>query len=213
MSTWRQDAACKDHDPELFSIDDAEELGVEDMHRLVKVVNGIKFISALRVCRECPVVQECEDSAIAYGDHPFGVRGGKDPYKRKGVRAGHPVPIPHDPEHAQKRAQGAWELFRQGRPLYTMNAGERSRYNGIKDGFAQGTETCTWDSWTSIGGTVRPAGEGWIVSQSPCRSVARVIYRQSGKVRDLYANTRHLRYDSSTTPKILVNWPGGIDYC
>lgn len=58
---WRTDAACKGMDPELFLNDETEQ-------------------EAKKVCAGCPVVVECLDSAVFYGDQ--GVRGGLSEQER-----------------------------------------------------------------------------------------------------------------------------------
>lgn len=62
---WREDAACRDEDPELFFPHDTDHLGIA---------------AAKRICDGCPVVVYCLLDALnteqraAYGR--FGVRGG-----------------------------------------------------------------------------------------------------------------------------------------
>jgi WhiB family redox-sensing transcriptional regulator len=67
-SDWRDDAACRDTDPEAFfpSI-------------------GEPNTSAKRVCAGCGVRGECLDHALTSGEH-FGVWGGLSEHERRSMR-------------------------------------------------------------------------------------------------------------------------------
>jgi len=56
--TWREKAACLDSDPDIFFVD-----------------RGHPITKARRICRDCPVQQECLDYAVTT-DQNFGVWGG-----------------------------------------------------------------------------------------------------------------------------------------
>ncbi len=70
-SRWRDRAACRGEDPELFF-----PVGIGGPALL-------QIAEAKRVCRGCPVVSECLVTALAVGDG--GVRGGLSESEREAV--------------------------------------------------------------------------------------------------------------------------------
>ena len=58
--TWRQQAACYGHDPEIFF-----PIAVDDVNPL-----------ALAICQSCPVRLDCLDHAIE-NNYPAGIWGGE----------------------------------------------------------------------------------------------------------------------------------------
>jgi WhiB family transcriptional regulator, redox-sensing transcriptional regulator len=77
---WRRSALCAQTDPELFF---PEKGGTCD--------------DAKRVCRRCPVREECLDYALSAGEN-FGVWGGLSARQLKAVRRNSGVP--HGVEYA-----------------------------------------------------------------------------------------------------------------
>lgn len=64
---WMADAACRDHDPELFfPISKASQ-------------------AAIRICRACPIKKRCEDYAIAHREQ-HGIWGGMHADERHRAR-------------------------------------------------------------------------------------------------------------------------------
>lgn len=63
---WKTEALCRQYDPEMFFPHRGDAAGVA---------------LAKRVCRVCPVVQECVDAAIARKER-HGVWGGLTPMER-----------------------------------------------------------------------------------------------------------------------------------
>lgn len=68
MSDWRDDAACRDTDPDAFYPD-----------------AGKSGTYALMICRRCPVRTECLAEALDLGDQ-FGIWGGLSVAERKNLR-------------------------------------------------------------------------------------------------------------------------------
>ena len=64
---WRAQAKCRDHDPELWFPKSSKNGG--DRRTL--------SLSALDICRTCPVRQQCLDWAIATGEK-WAIAGGHD---------------------------------------------------------------------------------------------------------------------------------------
>ena len=63
--TWVAEAACRDASPDLFFSDRAEDIR-----------------AAVRICRRCPVAEECRAVALASGER-FGVWGGQTERQRR----------------------------------------------------------------------------------------------------------------------------------
>lgn len=90
---WRRRAACRDHDPQMFAGESAQATR-----------------RAREVCRECPVIGECLQSALAHEE--TGVWGGTSEDERRALRGGDrpaavPTPTPERaaPTPAPKGAQ------------------------------------------------------------------------------------------------------------
>ncbi|HEY2193636.1 MAG TPA: WhiB family transcriptional regulator [Actinomycetospora sp.] len=84
MKTWREQAACRDLDPELFfpASDEDTPKGRGDRD------------AAKAVCAGCPVRAQC----LAFGlDEPVGVWGGLSESERRAVRRGVTVDAPPEP--------------------------------------------------------------------------------------------------------------------
>lgn len=64
MADWREQAACRGHDPVRFFLDAFEPL-------------------AKRTCEQCPVRPQCQDIGMR---EEFGVFGGLNPRERERVR-------------------------------------------------------------------------------------------------------------------------------
>ena len=72
---WREDAACRDHDPELFF---PEGTGVPAQRQTDE---------AKLVCKPCPVRAQCLGFALRQGEG-FGVWGGTNVAERRAMRRG-----------------------------------------------------------------------------------------------------------------------------
>lgn len=68
---WRDSAACRSADPELFFATDTGRF----LHPR----------EAIRVCRDCPVIADCLEWAIRSGDK-FAILGGMTPRQRTDYR-------------------------------------------------------------------------------------------------------------------------------
>ena len=70
MHDWREHAACRGADPELFTARDHDELGGRSTPEYVQ--------RALKICATCPVVDECRQFADSRTDAlTVGVWGGE----------------------------------------------------------------------------------------------------------------------------------------
>ena len=67
---WRADAACLGHDPEIWFPEDGDE-EIRD--------------EAVRICRGCPVREECLEWSLAVDDH-FAILGGLTKRQRTALR-------------------------------------------------------------------------------------------------------------------------------
>lgn len=67
---WMTRAACRDANPEWF---------------YPKSTLSPEAQQALRICRGCPVAEECFRDAMENNEH-LGIRGGKTPRQRKKLR-------------------------------------------------------------------------------------------------------------------------------
>ncbi|HEX7107560.1 MAG TPA: WhiB family transcriptional regulator [Acidothermaceae bacterium] len=98
MSEWRDDAACRDEDPELF----------------FPIGHGpaaqAQIAAAKAVCARCPVVRECLAWALENGQDA-GVWGGlteeeRRALRREGLRALDDDNLEGGPKHAAKAGSG-----------------------------------------------------------------------------------------------------------
>jgi WhiB family redox-sensing transcriptional regulator len=69
---WMARAECRDKDPELFYAENGK-------------FSTPKTKTAIRICRDCPVIKDCLNWALATGDS-FGVLGGMTPQQRTRYR-------------------------------------------------------------------------------------------------------------------------------
>lgn len=69
---WRERAACRDEDPELFFPISEVGLGAKQVNR------------AKAVCARCPVASECLADALDHG-LDFGIFGGMTPRERRSL--------------------------------------------------------------------------------------------------------------------------------
>lgn len=74
MHNWRNQAACRDKDPEIFFLEDHSQ-SVE---------------TAKAICRHCPVTDACMQDSIRTGDY-HGIRAGLPGSSRRRIAGGHPV--------------------------------------------------------------------------------------------------------------------------
>lgn len=72
MRDWRNRAACRDHDPDLFFPVGTKGPAIQQAR------------TAQAVCRKCPVRSDCLEAALSVGDH--GVWGGLTPDQLKDAR-------------------------------------------------------------------------------------------------------------------------------
>lgn len=75
---WRQQAACRDHDPDMWFPDKSETT---------------KRANALRICRSCPVASLCADYARRSGPF-FGIWGG-EPQSIQAAQNHYKTPVPN----------------------------------------------------------------------------------------------------------------------
>jgi WhiB family redox-sensing transcriptional regulator len=71
---WRQRAACREYDPEIFFPDPGDASTRE---------------AAIRICRGCPVVAECRTEATSA---PWGIWGGET-HNQRAARTGTPARV------------------------------------------------------------------------------------------------------------------------
>jgi WhiB family transcriptional regulator, redox-sensing transcriptional regulator len=69
---WMENAGCHDADPDLFYPENGKFS-----------TPGVK--TAIRICRDCPVINDCLQWALKTGDS-FGVLGGMTPQQRTRYR-------------------------------------------------------------------------------------------------------------------------------
>jgi len=67
--TWYDDTACTPETTELFFNDRFEHRGL----------NAKRARQAIKICRTCPVLDRCLDSALTMQHEPWGVMGGMTP--------------------------------------------------------------------------------------------------------------------------------------
>ncbi|MGW5610955.1 WhiB family transcriptional regulator [Streptomyces sp. NPDC003753] len=75
---WREMAACRFEDPELFFPVSDDGLSLLQVER------------ARRVCDRCPVLRECRGWALRYGETD-GVWGGLTPGQRRALAQAHRI--------------------------------------------------------------------------------------------------------------------------
>lgn len=79
-ATWRQKALCRDLDTSIFF----PETESRDELRVL-------YAEARKYCNECIVRNQCLEAALREEEHEntrrYGMRGGKTPSQRKGIRA------------------------------------------------------------------------------------------------------------------------------
>lgn len=173
------------------------------------------FEEALKYCDTCPVTGACLSEALANGDHVWSVRGGKTPYDHEGVSPGRiEATGPSAPERTLAARTAIYRAFLEGRGTTNFSGHVKDWLKGEKERLTAGPETASWDYWRppSGRGNEWPAGGGWVVSQDVTRSVVLVLVKQGdGSLKRRLANTRYVRYDSSIAPKLLKEWPEGMD--
>jgi WhiB family redox-sensing transcriptional regulator len=67
---WRDDAACRSADPDIFFPEPSDH---------------VSAAKAVAVCAACPVSDACLRDALETGDE-YGIRGGLNPQRRKQLR-------------------------------------------------------------------------------------------------------------------------------
>ena len=76
---WLSRAACKGSDPGLFTVKDLRlQPGEEGVNTKPRLAERKKFKAAIKICRSCPVQQECGESAEPEDFH-WTVRAAKMP--------------------------------------------------------------------------------------------------------------------------------------
>jgi WhiB family redox-sensing transcriptional regulator len=75
---WMEHAVCRDADPELFFHPDGER----------GPARARRDRDALRWCRQCPVIRECDTYADTFGSASLGTWGGKTEGRRRNLREG-----------------------------------------------------------------------------------------------------------------------------
>lgn len=220
--TWRLKAACREADPSLFDWSDADEVGdilhsgeFPAHHSKVKSFNEKKFAEAKKHCAVCPVLDDCERDAQISGDYSYTLRGGLSPYDRPGVKVGYPLATHAEAlalEHARAREK-ALKAFRQGTPLNTLSRPAQEALRAFKQDMATAPPDAHWDDFNPGSWTMKPwkAGSGWAVSQDSTRSVVKVMYITEQGLKTRLAPARYIRYDSTTTPRDLLEWQEGLD--
>lgn len=75
-SNWQSEGSCHDHDPELwFPKEDPDGRG-----------GSTSYTEARKICRNCPVFQQCLDHAV--NNHEgYGIWAGTTPKQRRDIRA------------------------------------------------------------------------------------------------------------------------------
>lgn len=95
---WREHAACRSADPELF------------------FAGGAANAKAKRLCASCPVRRQCLDDAIG-GDERFGIWGGMSSIQRTVLKLeGNPVTSQHSLQRAREEAQHEQQLEQDDQP-------------------------------------------------------------------------------------------------
>lgn len=75
-STWRDDAACRDEDPNKFFPRRGDYAGPDDY---------VSSVDAKAVCAQCDVQQECRDYALTVNEN-MGIWGGLTENERRRLR-------------------------------------------------------------------------------------------------------------------------------
>lgn len=117
---WKDDAACKGEDADLFVLQDADEVSEDDQHELIAW--------GLKICVACPVRQACLNNSNEL-DRYWSTRGGQPPEglfpdgveptyrlannRKGGFRPGEgPV---RKPQEKCKRGHEDWSTDRRGK--------------------------------------------------------------------------------------------------
>ena len=172
----------------------------------------LRFAEANVSCARCDVREECNASAVYYGDAAFSVRGGISPYERPDVRVGRTMATPDLIEAERLRGrERAWNRFLQGLPLSELEEGHEKHLAAMKRAIAAGPHTATWRAQNSGDVSGWEAGAGGAISQDKTRSAVKVMYLTGGRLVCRVLSSRHVVYDDDITPKELRKWPEGVD--
>lgn len=137
LNAWMGSAACKDADPDLFTL---HEFDGYDRSQAFREENEARFKLGLAYCEHCPVIQECGDSASPT-DFKNTVRGGRSPYSTKNIFT----------PAQQRRAEAAWEGYRRGQKVIHLGPPERTLFNSLREAYMASTPEVEWPKYRPQG--------------------------------------------------------------
>lgn len=202
QTAWRERAACRSEDPELFFPIGIDGPGLLQVQR------------AKAVCARCPVIAECADAAMAAGES-HGVWGGMDERERRDLSRARNAKLPHGRRALTPSVVRAAEqdvrtaAFRlPGATAWLDNAGPRSGPMVAEVWVfdpAEGAVLLVDHRWR---GLVPPGGK--VESgETPRRAAARELLEETGLSAVLLhkpamASVRRFREDSGETTLCLT---------
>lgn len=202
FSDWRQRAACKGVDPDLFCLSEADDLGFGGVKLHIHDRN--KFAEAVKYCRKCPVSDECYREGLSENDHIHTVRGGRTPHDVPVQYSSHPLATP--PEVVDE----LWMMYVRNVPREEIiaHAGVNNMPKRLKKMYAaaaSGPETAWWDVYVRPDGYVVRPGAGWIQSVSADGSLIMALVRgaRSGKIRRTVIERRKAVIDNDVVTSEL----------
>ncbi|MFE3109754.1 WhiB family transcriptional regulator [Kitasatospora indigofera] len=201
-ATWREQAACRSEDPELFFPIGTEGPGV------------LQAQLAKAVCARCLVIAACAEAAMTAGE-TYGVWGGMDekerrdlsrtrnprsPHDRRGLAPADLRAAERDVRTAASRLSGVESWLETAGPLSGPMVAEVWVFDTV--GSAVLLVEHPWRGLVPPGGKVEPG-------ETPRRAAARELFEETGVSAALLhkpamASVRRFREDSPTTTLCLT---------
>lgn len=183
LNAWLGLAACKDADPDLFTLHEYEGTARDKAFRSE---NEDRMNLGLAYCRRCPVVLECGDAASPE-DFKNTVRAGRTPYSESPVITA-----------ANKRTgQRAWDAYRTGQKVLKVGPAERAWFNILRGAHTASTPEVAWPKYRTSRNykNYQQAGRGVPLYYHEERGVYTVM-RVGGKRADrLTIEAKHVVWD------------------
>ena len=215
---WRLEASCEGVDTNLFFLMDQEELGIpkRDAKKMASLNEARLMGLKEEFCNHCPVVAECNESAILEGSHVWSLRGGLTPYEREGITPGKIEPDGIYRSNRDIEDQREYAKFLRGEPIGLGSERGKHVRQRVNKERAEGPQDALWEAHSireGHGTIAVPAGSGWALSQDPTGTTLKVMYRSSrGALLSRYVFAKYASYDREGTPRVLMEgYPNGAD--